>query len=248
MIEEINIKNDKKFYIEANNKLNQKYTQWLEQIRKTCPELLENKYSNPYYISIPSKWYQSENRILIVGEEGHGTWGCGKTDGILADDILSIQKFNKDYLESQLGYSNRYSRNESPFWKRIRKTSQYGVCSWSNIDKIHVLGKGNCQLSEKERTKLHSVDIKILNEEIKILQPTHIIFFGFYGISLKHECPEIFKELYPGGLGDNSKWFKTVVPINYEGKWYIFSYHPAWGCRTKGYEEKVLKVIETCIE
>lgn len=104
----------------------------------------------------------------------------------------------------------------------MRNISKYGMCSWSNIDKIHVLSKGDCQLNEQDRIKLHSVNIQILNEEIEILQPTHIIFFGFYGISLKHECPDVFKELYPGGLGDNSKWFKTVVPINNKGKWYIF--------------------------
>lgn len=108
---------NEKTYIEANNKLKLKYLEWIEQIKKVCPELLGDRYSNPYYISIPSKWYQQENRILIVGQEGHGTWGCGKADGIFADDISNIQKFNKEYLESQLGYSNKYTSNNSPFGK-----------------------------------------------------------------------------------------------------------------------------------
>ena len=57
------------------------YSRWLEELKQLAPELLDSSsnFSNPYYISTPVEWYSGDKpRILIVGEEGGGEWGCGK--------------------------------------------------------------------------------------------------------------------------------------------------------------------------
>ena len=92
------------------------------------------------------------------------------------------------------------------------------------------------------------IDRAILSEEIRLMDPTHIVFFGWYGISLQHELPELFERLYPGGLGDNSVWKNNVVDMEHEGRHYIFTYHPAWGARHKGYEDRVEEVVKQTLQ
>lgn len=236
---------------QPNTLLQLMYEKWLQELKEISPNLLGRKYSNPYFISIPEGWYESETRILVVGEKGFGTWGCGKKDAeVSAYEISKIQNFNRQYLGKQLGYiamNSEDKKNASPFWRRFRAIYQYGICAWTNIDKIHLLKESNCRLSVKDRKALHSLPTKILQEEIKILQPTHIVFFGWYGVSLKYELPEVFNQLYPDGLGDSSVWYKSVVAFEVDQKKYIFAYHPAWGVRQKGYEKKVLDVFKSTL-
>lgn len=243
----------KKEYYEINSKLINAYGSWLKEIKKKTPGLLGDDYSNPYYACIPKNWFEADVRILCVGEEGHGIWGRGKSEGVRADDINRIQQFCWSSLASNLQYeldyelypdATTYKIIKSPFWNRIRKLSQYGICAWTNIDLIHKRSKDKCCLNEKERYLLHSVDSRILAEQISVLNPTHIVYQGWYGYSLKHELPEIFKILYPNDLGDDSRWKNSVVTIKHGGRSHIFAYHPAWGYRKKGYEEKVISEFE----
>ncbi|GEM_PF-1336027 len=234
-------------YEEANKSLVESYQLWYEEI-KDKTELLEDGYSNPYYIDIPSNWFETElPRILIVGEEGYGDYGVGKSDGVKANDITKIQSIIKEYLEQQLVDDKEHKTkiNASSFWRRFRKVAEHGVCCWSNIDKIHSLGKGEGRLTATDRQKLHSLDMRILQREIEILQPNLVIFFGWYGVSLQHELPEVFKKLYPGGLKDRSVWFKSVVKIEHQCVDYLFTYHPTWGYRNAklGYEDAVMEQI-----
>ena len=220
----------------------------LEDVEKNTPKLLGPAYSNPYYISIPDDWFEAQSpRIMIVGEEGFGAYGCGKNgmpDEIIdCHDIERIQDLNYTYLRKQLGREFG-DINSSPFWRRFREIAKYGECSWSNIDKIHLLRDWDCRLSNKDRQLLHSINTRILHEEISILKPTHIVFFGWYGVSLQHELPSLFEKMYPKGLGDNSVWYKDVVSFEEDGRHYIFAYHPNWGYRNRGYEDKVISVLK----
>ena len=221
------------------------YNSWLNELKAIAPTLLGKAYSNPYFSSIPEGWFDTDKpRILIVGEEGFGTWGCGKEDySIHADEIEKIQKLNFDYLKKQLYPQQNHETNKSPYWRRLRKVSKYGVCAWTNIDKIHVLKTRHCALSEADRKLLHSTNTKILAEEIALLNPTHIVFFGWHGTSLSHELPELYAKLYPNGANDKSVWNKSVVHFPHDGRHYIFTYHPNWGYRNAGYEDKVMEVF-----
>ena len=244
-------------YIEKNNQLKNMYEQWLSELVSIQPEFLNPDYSNPYYTAIPYGWFDSDIRIYCIGEEGHGTWGCGKSDGIEASDFDYIQSWNWRYLSSNICPDETFNHplysveekeefNTSPFWNRFRKLREYGPCAWSNIDKIHVLGS-ECALKKKDRVKLHETETKIIAKELEILQPTHVVFFGWYGISLQQEMPKLFSELYPAGLDDESVWKKSVVTRSIDGINYIVAYHPNWGSKQKGYEEWVLEEFKKTI-
>ncbi len=245
----LNIKNNERRNImntdrrNAENELIEIYKKYGNEL-KQIPMFCNSNYSSPYYMSIPDDWYTSNSRIMIVGEEGYGRKDC---DGNTPVDIAinKMMDFNKQYLDEQI-HSPKGTKglNNGCFWRRFRKIAAFGYpCTWTNIDKIHRQGK-NCKLSDDERCMLHSTNTKILNEEIRILQPSHIVFFGWYGISLLQECPSVFNSLYPKGLGDSSKWKNNIVKIKHNGKDYIFTYHPSYGYRKKGYEERVMKALE----
>ena len=235
----------------AMRQLQDTYARFLHDIEKDATGLMGKDYSNPYFISVPEKWFDAEShRILIVGEEGFGTYGCGKrgepNEVFGCYCIETIQRLNYSFLRKQLGDDNK-EYSYSPFWRRFREIAKFGECAWSNIDKIHLLRERNCRLSNKDRKLLHSINTRILHEEISILNPTHIVFFGWYGVSLQHELPALFEKMYPDGLGDSSVWDRDVVAVEEEGRQYIFAYHPNWGYRNRGYEEKVIAVLKECL-
>lgn len=229
------------------------YSRWLEELKQLAPELLDSSsnFSNPYYISTPAEWHSGDKpRILIVGEEGGGEWGCGKQgNSLFPDDFEAIQEYNRSYLAKQLGQipMQGEKKNNSAFWRRVRSVSEYGVCAWSNIDKIHRLGKSKCALSTTEQRKLHSTKTQILSEEIHILRPSLVVFFGWYRISLLHELPELFDVLYPNGI--NGGFLGNLERIDHDGLPFIFTYHPGWRKnKPANYEKDVLNLIRESLE
>lgn len=165
------------------------------------------------------------------------------------DDFEAIQAYNRSYLAMQLGQipMQGEKKNNSGFWRRLRAVSEYGVCAWSNIDKIHRLGKSHCKLSDSERDVLHSTQTQVLREELQILQPSLVVFFGWWGVSLKHELPELFEVLYPNGI--NGGWLGNLVRIDHNGLPFIFTYHPGWRKnKPANYENDVLKLIRESLE
>lgn len=236
--------------------LKKAYGKWLKELEQTAPYMLHDPwYSNPYFTCVPKHWCSSPVRIQIVGEEGFGKWARGR-DTVLPSEIGKIQTFCWSSLASYLDYGKEYSlypeaetfkRMRSPFWLRARRLSAYGICSWSNQDLIHRRTDRKCALSESDRLNLHSVDTKILGKEIEILKPTHVVLFGWYGLTIQQEIPALFRELYPNGLGENHVWYKNVVHREIEGIHYIAAYHPNWGIRQKGYEAKLMQVLESTL-
>ncbi|MBD5114990.1 MAG: hypothetical protein HDT46_07260 [Ruminococcaceae bacterium] len=228
------------------------YRTWKSELEEVCPQLVCKDFSYPYYLHIPDDWYKRKFRVLIVGEEGHGF----KQFDLPIEDI---QTFNREYLSSQwkqsdIDYSNNtpYDRNNSGFWNRIRKIkalreSNELSLTWTNLDKIHRIGQ-NCVLTKKQRYSLHQTPTAILFEEIKLLQPTHVIFFGFvdrYKVSLEKGLPSVvLHKLYCEGSDNTSQqWKAQIKVISENGIYYIFTYHPNWGQRQKGYEERVLSIV-----
>ena len=118
----------------AMRQLQDAYARFLRDIEKDAPGLMGDKYSNPYFISVPEKWFDAESpRILIVGEEGFGTYGCGKQGE--ADEVFgcycieTIQSLNYLFLRKQLGDDNK-EYSYSPFWRRFREIAKFGECAW----------------------------------------------------------------------------------------------------------------------
>lgn len=213
-----------------------------EELKAACPELCDEKHTAPYYIDIPDHWFDpsAKYRILVVGKEGYNP----KIDGTTPVEraIQEMMAFNKEYPGGE-GMGNR-----SPFWRRFRRIMALGYpCAWSNMDKIHLqqLRSGKYySMGTRERRRLHSVKTRVLHEEIDILRPTHVVFFGWYDISLAHECPEVLRLLYDR---DVSEWKMNVCLITYGDVKYLFTYHPGWGSRRAGYEDRVLEVLKSTL-
>lgn len=227
-----------KRYSDKNEQLKSAYRSWVDEIKDKYPEFLSDKYSNPYYTSIPNDWYD-KNRIYIVGEEG---FGSQKDSSEKFDDFDMIQRFNTDYMMLNLNKSTGY--NKSPFWNRIRKIyglsdSEIGI-TWGNLDKIHILHKSNCQLSDPEKHKLHSLKCNILYREIEILDPTIVVFFGWYYVSISYD----FKPYYSIITSEYEKNKKCPFDLIIDERVCIFSNHPNWGQRQKGYENLVLALVK----
>lgn len=230
---------------EKRSELCRLYHKWETELKDS--QLVNEVYSHPYYLYIPDNWFDSKYRIMIVGEEGFGVKRFDIT-------IEEAQEFNRTYLSSQWDRKNPNYNVSSAFWRRIRKIVGLFDCSdfsitWTNLDKIHRSGKGNCRLRIQERIALHQTPTAILSKEIALLEPTHVIYFGWYGVSLQAELPQVFTELYPHGLGDSSGWEKEKIKVIVkDDTFHIFTYHPGWGQRTRGYEAKVLDTIKKCLK
>ena len=96
---------------------------------------------------------------------------------------------------------------------------------------------------------LHQTPTAILDAEICILKPDIVVYFGWYGISLQAELPNVFQGLYPGGLKDYSQWKEEKMKvIEKDGIHHFFTYHPGWGQRVKGYEDTVLQTIAEILD
>lgn len=231
---------------EKREQLLQLYRKWESELKKTCPQFICEDFSHPYYLHIPNNWYERKCRILVVGKEGYGTHPFNSP-------IEDAQIFNREYLVCQLGqYSKDYNRNPSPFWNRIRrinrlpKSNEISI-TWTNIDKIHRIG-AHCPLLEKQRCDLHQTPTAILAEEIKLIQPNIVIFFGWYDVSLEEELPAVYKKLKQHDVDYPSYWNENrMKTISEDGISYIFTYHPGWGQRQKGYEEKVISEVNRIV-
>lgn len=249
------------------------YEKWLDELKDTYPYLLEEKkYSNPYYFYVPKEWATARNRIMIIGEEGYGNWGCGKqygwkekTPAWSPNSYNDIRLYHRDLILSQTKYRDLLSEKEdvfdldkadeyrdfkkwfnllydrkpfnSGFWRRIYAIydidKSNGAIIWNNLDKIFAIKADNsrCALTHTDRVNLHSVKIKLLEEEIKITQPTIVVFNGWYGTSIKAELKHIYDKFYEDAPLEEWKENKVcaVADDTYGGTVkYICAYHPAF--------------------
>lgn len=197
---------------QMQGKLLELYKSWWKEIIKT--EFCGASFSNPYFCGVPEGWEESNTRVMICGQEGFGAWYKSGVDNIVTLPIsepicdselekakMKLQKNNLDYVNGT-GEKNYKNNTRSPFWKRfkqiqflsseklklkdlIEKDAKIPMI-WNNCDKIcNGIKEENGKLTDKERKKLHSTKIKVLFEEIKILKPTHIVFFGWYELALR---------------------------------------------------------------
>ena len=240
---------------DLNKELQTLYKEWADNIDE---KFLTDDYSNPYYISIPTGWCKSKNKIMIVGEEGAGSWGCGKTVDQIYNtkkwnrfEIELIQKYNEENIDFQCErfllmdkkdyISINFKKSKGKFWKRFKNVYNLSPdvkCIWNNNDKIHRVNtrsNNSYALYNKERKQLHKNTVKILAKEIEKTETNLVLFFGWHWVSLELELPEVYNELC------KRDWKKiTVIKLN--NITYIFSYHPQR--KNKEYENELIKTIE----
>lgn len=236
-------------YCEAHNQLVSVYEKWWEQLKaldKNACDLSGLVYTLPYFSFIPKRWFQpSVVKVLVVGEEARGDWD---KDGWRNADISRIMQWSKEHQTEQLT-----QKTNSAFWKRVKRIENIAgkdiVCAWTNLDKIHRNGKENCALTGIERTKLHSTDIKILREEIRILQPDAVVFCGYHKrrTAIEIELPSVAEKFYgEEGVGYTKPFDEKIYQVLDEGISYIFAQHP--NRKSNAYEEKVILALKRAIE
>ena len=228
-----------------NKKIVDIYKIWFNEIQQTSPHLLSEDFSNIFCTGVGDDWFNSDMRILIVGEEA--TWGS-RSNHQYADyyvELKECQKWIIKYLNSQLNIE----KHPHAFWQRIQDIHsvfpEAQIC-WTNIDVINT--KAGKALKQKDRKALHSCKTRLLHEVIKTTNPTHIIFFGWHNTSLEHELPELLNTAYPKGIADNSfiKSQNYIFNTKFDGKNVILSYHPNYVPirYNKNYINKLIKLIK----
>lgn len=217
------------------------YTKWWEETKQLG--FVDEKYSNPYYCGIPNNWRNNSMRIMICGEEGYGSWN---KDNLKGDDIIDLQQHNLEYVNGERISGNVTTNYRSQFWKRFKqiqfldaslsiagtkdKKSPTSVSViWNNCDKICNLTRQKCsgRLLVKERKLLHSVSVNILRKEIEITKPTHIVFLGWYGLSLETNQLNLYSRYHKAQNKYNYPLdIHTIDSAGNKMKLY-YLYHPA---------------------
>ncbi|MDI6710309.1 MAG: hypothetical protein QME76_06440 [Bacillota bacterium] len=127
--------------------------------------------SNPLLIDVPDSYLSSPVKLMIVGQQTFGWWGCfgqGLGNDPVATLLSRYRDFNlgKDYVRS-------------PFWRVAHKLAKginaTGDCAfvWNNLVKVDQGGKRPDPILED----LICGCYPILESEIKILKPDIIVFF-----------------------------------------------------------------------
>ena len=219
-----------------NEEIREVYKQYIKELTVNHNYLLDkSKFSNFFVTGVLDNWEEKPNKILIVGEEG--AW---KKSVNYQDEITACQ----DWVIKEL-YEQLYGKkdNKGSFWKRARKiaeTFKNASFGYANIDAINSLESSNGALVYKDRKELHLTNTKLLNEVVKIIKPTLVIFFGWHNVSLKHEFEGLYDKIYPEKHG-NTRHFrneKRAIGNYFEnGVNYLFTYHPSYAIsRTKLYK------------
>lgn len=232
----------------VNKELFEKYSKWYKEIETVASHLLGDKYSNPWYMVVPNNWFSEPERILIVGEDGFGFDGNGKSTGRKPFEIKRLQ-------EDSLNFFNYHIANTCPgdhgFWTRARLVAFRGVLvAYTFLNKFSMRHDHRSKPNESDRKLMHATVIKLLAEEIKITQPTVVYFFGWYGDALKEELPFVHQKLYPGGDKDSSMWLDSFASFEDNGIRYIFSYNPYspyWKNKPLDYEQQLLDELHKYI-
>ena len=152
-------------------------------------EDIETKMSPPLLINPTKKWFESNKRILVVGQETL-KW---KKDWLGINSFSDFRRVPESIVKLQDAYddfcfaetSKKHKNN--PFWRAYRAirnafdSSERGIETnvlWTNLYKCSNDGKS--WYGKKDASARKSVEDElqgILLEEIKILEPTDIIIF-----------------------------------------------------------------------
>ena len=218
---------------EMNAEIRSIYSRFQQTLQENAPEFfIEKEYSNMFCIGVPDGWKKSAMRVMIVGQEG--AWGNLEETW---EDIKKLQDWSKEFQYDQL-YEIKYGnkKNYRSFWKRFRffseelqKMKDVSFC-YANIDAFCYQRHA---LKPDQREKLHGAAIiQVLREIVKMTEPTHVIFFGWHNVTLKHEFPEMYETLCPKGkyipkdFIDKGAIVSSTSVMN--GINFIVTYHPSF--------------------
>ena len=152
-------------------------------------ESIQSRMSPPLLIMPSNKWFESKDRVLVVGQETLG-WKQEQANINSFYDFRrtpdSIKTLQSAYVRFCFAKGHRKNEN-SPFWRAYRKirasfdASSEGIETnvlWTNLYRCSNDGKSwYGKNNEKERKLVENALREILLREIDVLKPTAIIFF-----------------------------------------------------------------------
>jgi hypothetical protein len=149
-----------------------------------------DRLSAPLLIQPTQRWLNGKHRVLVVGQET-GDWGKGPVDHLAAfsSHTDAVSQMLAAYREFDFGANYR----ASPFWthfKALRQafdSSENGFESsvlWANLYRVSVHpieGQSSYSVERNtspiERAALRALSRNVLLEEIRLLEPTMVVFF-----------------------------------------------------------------------
>ncbi|MBK8509590.1 MAG: hypothetical protein IPL51_13430 [Candidatus Competibacteraceae bacterium] len=175
--------------------------QLLEQYEKLKSSVrfrgdLPKRLSAPLCLYAPERWKNSENRVLIIGQETLG-WGfcSGRYYDWPYEPIANWQDFTRvqDSVTAMVhGYKSfEFSRYQpenyrSPFWQAYRQFREVlgeqrdGVETsvlWTNLFRMSLDGGSVIKGSREEVEQIREASRAVLRAELRILKPTAVVFF-----------------------------------------------------------------------
>lgn len=181
------------------NEINEKLIEVQQEWEKECYNPLKKEYENDesrgklscaFSFGVSDHYFNSQNRVMVVGQEAKGHTFDGDAWG-----LKNWQKWAIAYLNFQVygeeSPNVRFSENNSPFWQFMRKLNQrgYDLC-WNNLDKVrrYIRPDGKewvedyLPYDKKENCERKALNEKIfdgkslLQKEIEFAEPKFVIF------------------------------------------------------------------------
>jgi hypothetical protein len=162
------------------NELLTLYANRQKDFKKIVETFPEDDLAGPLLMSPNSDYFNSTNKLLIIGQETNG-WSY---------HIDDLEKQMQQYEDFNVGIEY-YS---SPFWNITRKVedalgNKPHSCAWTNLNKFDLdAGRPNGQYE----TAISELD-DILLSELKILKPDFCLFYT--GPSFDNRLKTIFNDI-----------------------------------------------------
>lgn len=196
----------------------------------------DDDYDGPFLMADPPpNFIQSRHRVLIIGQETNGWIGgfCGTNEEDLSHNIDTYKQFN---------FGENY---QSPFFQYAHKIvadlTDNDLWMWSNVFKF---GKASGKGTPPEKINhLEIMHFNVLCEEIRILNPTCVVFMTGpdYDCFLEQRIPNVLlSPIGKFGLRQMARVSSKFLP---EASYRI--YHPGYGNRDVEMYQETLDLVRT---
>ena len=202
----------------------------------------------PFFVQAGKNFATTFNRCLFVGKSVNG-WITNSSDvdelfNPENDDRIVNRDNQMEWVNEYEGRHDVYNTRKSAFWRVIKAISKsfynvedwYNYVAWSNLYKLSPKS-GNPRLWLQKIQR--NMCVKILSEEIRVLDPHYIIFLTssweqFYFDSIGIDQEKSLKVSWSN--------YKTYYQ-SYHNRVFIQSMHPQ-GKKEKAHTEAILEIMQ----
>ncbi|BAK77594.1 hypothetical protein NH8B_2801 [Pseudogulbenkiania sp. NH8B] len=187
--------------IEIQAQLDEFYALTLAEAQGSFDKYLDD-LSSPFLISVSEGYLSADVRIMFIGKETNGWWGCLRKFFQTADSITELKKRYIEQFYRPTGKS-RFLRMTKDLANELADGKRTAIC-WNNLMKMDwKRGCGFSRTSIGHSPELFELSIKMVQYEIDLLKPNVIIFGSgpSYDRAIKAILPErITKSVDPRAL------------------------------------------------